>query len=96
MLFVVETLPYIGFHTLSLMNSTYLSTIWDKSSASYARTLANNSVSVHMLPVSGLKYNHICGGGGVFLNYNNTTPTKLFCFVLLVGSTVVTTGKCVG
>jgi hypothetical protein len=41
---------------------------------------------------SCLKCNHICGGGGggvvvvlwVFTDYN-TTPTKLFCFVLLVG-----------
>ena len=41
----VETLLEIGFHTLSLINSTYPSTIWDKSSASYARSLAKNSVS---------------------------------------------------
>jgi hypothetical protein len=44
-LFFAESLPDIGFHTLSLMNSTYPSTIWDKSSASYARALAKNSVS---------------------------------------------------
>ena len=43
--FFVETLQEIGFHTLSLMNSTYPSTIWDKSSASYARTLAQYSMS---------------------------------------------------
>ena len=43
--FLVETLLDIGFHTLSLMNSTYPSTIWDKSSASYTRTLAKNSMS---------------------------------------------------
>ena len=36
--FFVETLLEIGFHTSSLMNSTYPSTIWDKSSASFART----------------------------------------------------------
>ena len=35
--FCVETLLTNGFHTLSLMNSTYPSTIWDKSSVSYAR-----------------------------------------------------------
>jgi hypothetical protein len=39
--FFEETLLDIGFHTLSLINST----IWDKSSASYACTLAKNSVS---------------------------------------------------
>ena len=44
----VETLQEIGFHTLSLMNSTYPSTIWDKSSASYAHTLVLYSVSVMM------------------------------------------------
>ena len=27
--FFAETLPYIRFHTLSLMNSIYPSTIWD-------------------------------------------------------------------
>jgi hypothetical protein len=43
--FCVETLLEIGFHTLSLMNSTYSSTICDKSSVSYARALAKNSVS---------------------------------------------------
>jgi hypothetical protein len=41
----MEALLDIGFHTLSLMNSMYPSTIWEKSSASYARALANNSVS---------------------------------------------------
>ena len=35
----------IGFHTLSLINSTYPSTIWDKSSARDVRALAKNSVS---------------------------------------------------
>jgi hypothetical protein len=44
--FFAETILDIGFHTLSLMNSTYPSTIWGKSSASYARALAKNSVSV--------------------------------------------------
>jgi hypothetical protein len=43
--FFVETLLDIGLHTLSLMNSTYPSTIRDKSSASYARALAKYSVS---------------------------------------------------
>ena len=42
-----EILLDIGFHILSLMNSTYPSTIWDKSSASYAHMLAKNSVSAH-------------------------------------------------
>ena len=46
MLFYVETLLYISFHTLILMNSTNPSTIWDRSSTSYARALAKNSVSV--------------------------------------------------
>ena len=41
----VETIHKIGFHTMSLMNSTYSSTIWDKSSVSYARALAQYSVS---------------------------------------------------
>ena len=40
-----ENLQKIGFNPLSLMNSTYPSTIWDKSSASYAHALAQNSVS---------------------------------------------------
>jgi hypothetical protein len=43
MFFFVETLLDIGFHTLSLMNSTYPSIIWDKSSASYANALAKIS-----------------------------------------------------
>jgi hypothetical protein len=43
--FLVETLPKIGFHTLSLMNSTYPSTIWDKSSASFAHAIAQYSMS---------------------------------------------------
>ena len=43
--FVVETIHGIGFHTISLMISTFPSTICDKSSASYARTLAQYSVS---------------------------------------------------
>ena len=46
MIFCVEVLLDIGFHTLSLMNSTYPSTIWDKSRPSYARAFANNSVYV--------------------------------------------------
>ena len=33
----VEKLQEIGFKTLSLMNFTYPSTIWDKSTANYAR-----------------------------------------------------------
>ena len=45
MLFFEETLPDIGLHTFSLINSTYSSTIWVKSSASYARALAKYSVS---------------------------------------------------
>jgi hypothetical protein len=45
--FFAETLPDIGFHTFSLMNSTYPSTIWDKSSASYAHALAKYSVSAN-------------------------------------------------
>ena len=45
--FFVETLPHFGFHTFSIMNSTYPSTIWDKSSASYARALAKYSVSAY-------------------------------------------------
>jgi hypothetical protein len=40
-----ETLLDIGFNTLNLMNSTYPSTIWDKSSASYAHALVKYSVS---------------------------------------------------
>jgi hypothetical protein len=40
-----ETLLDIGFNTLSLMNSTYPSTIWDTSTTSYAHALAKNSVS---------------------------------------------------
>jgi hypothetical protein len=44
-MFYVEALLDIDFHNLSLMNSTYPSTICDESSASYARTLAKNSVS---------------------------------------------------
>jgi hypothetical protein len=43
--FFVETILDIGFHTLSFMNSTYPSTIWDKSFASYARMLAKYSMS---------------------------------------------------
>ena len=43
--FFVETHLDISFHTFRLINSTYPSTIWDKSSASYARALAKNSVS---------------------------------------------------
>jgi hypothetical protein len=31
MFFLFKTLLEIGFHTLSLINSTYPSTIWDKS-----------------------------------------------------------------
>ena len=38
--FIVETLQEIDFHTLKLINSTYPSTISDKSSVSYARALA--------------------------------------------------------
>ena len=41
----VETVQEIGFHTLILMNSTYPSTIWDKSSTSYARVLEQYSMS---------------------------------------------------
>jgi hypothetical protein len=41
----VDTLLDIGFHILSLLNSTYPSTIRDKSSASYAHALTKNSVS---------------------------------------------------
>jgi hypothetical protein len=43
--FFEEMILDIGFHTFSYINSTYPSTIWDKSSASYARALAKNSVS---------------------------------------------------
>jgi hypothetical protein len=43
--FFVEILLDNGFHTLSLMNFTYPSTIWGKSSASYANALMKNSVS---------------------------------------------------
>jgi hypothetical protein len=54
----LEILQENGFHTLNLMNSTYPSTIWDKSSASYARVLAKNSVSVsdpvNILPTANL------------------------------------------
>ena len=45
----VETLLDIGFHTLSLMNSTLPSTIWDKASASYARALAKYSMSEYQV-----------------------------------------------
>jgi hypothetical protein len=45
MLFFAETIRDIGVHTLRLMNSTYPSTIGDKSCASIARALAKNSVS---------------------------------------------------
>ena len=41
----MEYLQEICFQTLRLRISTYPSTIWDKSSASYARTLANYSMS---------------------------------------------------
>jgi hypothetical protein len=51
MFFFVETLLEIGFHTLSLMNSTYPSTIWNKSSASYARMLAKYSMPGFMSPI---------------------------------------------
>ena len=46
------------------MNSTYPSTIWDKSSASYARALVNNSVSGSILirMVSLLAIGVIVGG----------------------------------
>ena len=37
--FAVETLKKIGIHTIILMISTCPSTIWDKSSASFAHTL---------------------------------------------------------
>ena len=43
--FIVKTSLCIGFHTLNLMDSTYPSTIWDKSSASYAHALEKYSVS---------------------------------------------------
>jgi hypothetical protein len=43
--FCVESLHEIGFHNFILMISTFPSTICDKSSASYARTLAQYSVS---------------------------------------------------
>ena len=49
MLFFAETHLDIGFHNLSLMNSMYPSTIWDKSSASYARAFTENSMSVSAL-----------------------------------------------
>ena len=43
--FSVETFQDIGFHTLTMVNSTYPSTIWEKSSASYAHMLAQYSMS---------------------------------------------------
>ena len=43
--FVVETLQEICFHTLKLIDSTYPSPIWDKSSESYARALAQYFMS---------------------------------------------------
>ena len=52
--FFVETIQESGFHTLTLMNSTYPSTIWDKSYASYVSALRKNSVSesvIAQLPI---------------------------------------------
>ena len=43
----METLQEIGFHTISLMYSTYPSTIWGKSSTSFAHTLVQDSMSDH-------------------------------------------------
>ena len=42
----VPALQEIGFHTIVLLTSAYPSTIWDKSSASYAHILAQNSMSL--------------------------------------------------
>ena len=47
----MENILDIGFHTLIFMNSTYPSTFWDKSSASYARALAKYSMSVLTHPL---------------------------------------------
>ena len=44
-MFYFLKLQEIGFHTMSLMNSTYPSTISDKSSSSYARMFAQHSMS---------------------------------------------------
>ena len=55
--FFVETLLDIGFHTLSLINST----IWEKSSASYAHALAKNSVDDFKLIFNS----HVCQGWAI-------------------------------
>ena len=52
--FFVEALLDIGFHTVSLMNSTDPSTIWYKSSASYAHALAKYSMSALIGTEGGL------------------------------------------
>ena len=54
--FCVETLQEIAFHTLSLMNFAYPSTIYDKSSASYACALAQYSMSSGNKLAYQLKY----------------------------------------
>ena len=56
--FFAESHLNIGFHTLSLMNSTYPSTISDKSSASYASALVKNSVSAPIKPQWSPPLNH--------------------------------------
>ena len=48
--FFVETLHEIGFHAFILMMSTFPSTIWNRSSASYACTLVQYSVSAQFSP----------------------------------------------
>ena len=44
---VLKTLQEMAFHSLSLVNSTYPCRIWENSFTSYARTLAENSMSEH-------------------------------------------------
>jgi hypothetical protein len=58
-MFLAETLPDIGFKTLSLMNSKYPSTIWEKSSVSYAHALAKNSVSERYNAFALVKFQEI-------------------------------------
>ena len=45
MIFTLFSMVFHAFHNLSCMISPFSSTIWDKSSASYACTLAKNSMS---------------------------------------------------
>ena len=68
--YLVETLQEIGFHTNILIISTYPSTIWDKSLASYAHTLTQISksggkvkfiVKIGIITALGFELKFVCG-----------------------------------